>query len=399
MSLTKRGNTWWYEFTIDGQRHRGSTKVSNKEKARNYESKVRSAILDGRFEIKKQDPAPTFTEFYPELIQRLKNESEGTHPRTIANAEDLLKRISRFSPLAKAKLDQINDEMLSRFVTWHCSALTPNKKKYSAGSINKSLATVRAVLKLALEREKIGRCPKVSKYMLPEKSRTFVLTEAMRDEFLGGLPEPCRTVARFLLETGLRVSECCGLTWDRVILDESRSLMYLFIDKGKTENAERHIPLTPEARTIVEKQRTISRSNYVFVRFGNRVDKSLWYVAPLSRHTLSHQFMFRKREMGLPDDAVLHSTRHTCLTDLAASGADAFTIKEFAGHASVVTSEKYIHPMNDRIVAAMERFTENRQREKAASKPRLQVAAKPDSFAVPTNSPTVEFAKMAAACK
>src|SRR5215470_7384158 len=83
------------------------------------------------------------------------------------------------------------------------------------------------------------------------------------------------------------------------------------------QKAKRYIPLTLEAVRILEAQKPISRSNYVFVRFGERVDRELWYVAPISRHTISQQFSQRRDEMGLPWDAVLHSTRHTALTDLA----------------------------------------------------------------------------------
>ena len=68
---------------------------------------------------------------------------------------------------------------------------------------------------LAEEWKLIDRAPKV-RMQKGERRREFVLTGTQRDEFLGGLPEPCRTVARFLLDTGLRVGECCALTWDRV---------------------------------------------------------------------------------------------------------------------------------------------------------------------------------------
>lgn len=78
---------------------------------------------------------------------------------------------------------------------------------------------------------------------------------------------------------------------------------------------------------ILEQQKRVSQSNYVFVRFGERVNKDLWYTAPVSRHTVSSQFSDRRDEMGLPWDAVLHSTRLTALTDLGAAGANAFTIQ------------------------------------------------------------------------
>src|SRR5215470_9015004 len=53
--------------------------------------------------------------------------------------------------------------------------------------------------------------------------------------------------------------------------------------------------------------------------------------------------------LKLPEGFVLHSLRHTFLTRLGASGADAFSIKRIAGHSSVTISEKYIHPTPGRL--------------------------------------------------
>ena len=90
------------------------------------------------------------------------------------------------------------------------------------------------------------------------------------------------------------------------------------------------------------------------MRFGDRVKKESWYTEPISRHTVSSQFSGRRDEMGLPWDAVLHSTRRTALTDLGAAGADAFTIQAVAGHASVTTSQRYVHPVPETMTRAIE---------------------------------------------
>jgi glycine/D-amino acid oxidase-like deaminating enzyme len=72
--------------------------------------------------------------------------------------------------------------------------------------------------------------------------------------------------------------------------------------------------------------------------------------------------------MGLPEDAVLHSTRHTMLTELGAAGADASTIQVIAGHEDIRTSQKYLHPTPQHVVMAFERMhsmrkqTEERER-------------------------------------
>jgi integrase len=150
------------------------------------------------------------------------------------------------------------------------------------------------------------------------------------------------------------VGECCALTWDRVHLDAEDA--YIFIDRGKTKRATRNVPLTQEARKILMDQKMISRSNFVFVRHGDRVRKELWYKSPVSRHTISAQFRDRRNQLGLRWDAVLHSTRHTALTDLGAAGADVFTIKQVAGHASVTTSERYVHPVSDTVRRAIEKL-------------------------------------------
>ena len=135
---------------------------------------------------------------------------------------------------------------------------------------------------------------------------------------------------------------------------------YIYIDRGKTKRATRYVPLTKDAKAILKNQRTISRSNFVFVRYGERVKKEFWYKAPVSRHTVSEQFSNRRDQLGLPWDAVLHSTRHTALTDLGAAGADVFTIKQVAGHASVTTSERYVHPVPRVIQSAIENLEKYR---------------------------------------
>jgi len=58
--------------------------------------------------------------------------------------------------------------------------------------------------------------------------------------------------------------------------------------------------------------------------------------------------------MGLPWDAVLDSTGHTALTDLGAVGVDAFTIQAVAGHASVTTFQRYVHPVRETMMRAIE---------------------------------------------
>ena len=115
------------------------------------------------------------------------------------------------------------------------------------------------------------------------------------------------------------------------------------------------MPLTVRARSILEKMKKASSSRYVFPATDG---------GPLSRHWASEQFRTLRDAMMLPDDCVVHSTRHTFCTRLGESGCDAFTIMRLAGHSSIVISQKYVHPTPALLENAIGRLTElNTKRE------------------------------------
>ena len=39
----------------------------------------------------------------------------------------------------------------------------------------------------------------------------------------------------------------------------------------------------------------------------------------------------------------MHDLRHTCLTQLLAEGADVATVRDWAGHASLAETTRYVH--------------------------------------------------------
>ena len=210
--------------------------------------------------IKKRVPVPTFEEFKPRVLEEVRKLHGVEHPRTIAFYEQTFNRVLSFKPLAKANLRDIDEQLIARFSSNQIDKVKP-------ATINRALSVIRRALYLAEEWKLIDRAPKV-KMLEGERQREFVLTGTQREEFIGGLPEPCKTIARFLIDTGMPVSECCALTWDRVFLDGEHA--YIYVARGKTKNARRYLPLTAEAKAILEDQKTISRSQYVFVRLGGK---------------------------------------------------------------------------------------------------------------------------------
>src|SRR5215467_10171428 len=53
MSIYERGSLYWYDFVFDGTRHQGSTKLSNRRAAQEFENAKRAELAKERDDRKK----------------------------------------------------------------------------------------------------------------------------------------------------------------------------------------------------------------------------------------------------------------------------------------------------------------------------------------------------------
>jgi site-specific recombinase XerD len=95
------------------------------------------------------------------------------------------------------------------------------------------------------------------------------------------------------------------------------------------------------AAGILKQQKTDTRSQWVWTSCDGR--------RKLTRSWPAEQFRTIRDEFKLPWDCVLHSCRHTLCTRLGEQGLDAFSIRDLAGHSSIVISQRYVHPTPKRL--------------------------------------------------
>ncbi len=155
-----------------------------------------------------------------------------------------------------------------------------------------------------------------------------------------------RSLLPFLIDSGLRISDACALTWDTVSLEpkEGAERGWVYVIKGKSKYAKRYVPLTGRAHAVLAECRKKSKGPFVFTAFDGR--------RRMSRHWPAEQFKAMRDKLGLPWDCVLHSTRRTFCTRLGERGCDAFTIQKLAGHSSMI-SQRYAHPTPERLESAI----------------------------------------------
>lgn len=342
MSIFKRGPVYWYRFVFDGKRIQKTTRQGNPRVARQIEAAHRTALAKGMVGIKEPKRVPILKDFAQRFIDSIQIRS-ADKPKTVEFYAQQLARLLEHQDLANARISDIDEALIEDFVRHRSQQVSP-------ASVNRALATLRRLLRLAQEWHVIDRVPRI-RMLQGEYNREFVLTHDQEAAYIEAAPQPLKDIAILILDTGLRVGEALALKWPDVHLvplNGSR-LGFIHIRQGKTRNAIRNVSITSRVLEILAKHQSSSSaaSEYVF-------------LGPTTSHllvsSLDHAHRRTREALKLPRQFVLHSLRHTFLTRLGLAGVEAFTIMKLAGHSSVTVSQRYVHPTPQAMENAVERL-------------------------------------------
>src|SRR5882672_123354 len=114
MAIYKRGRVHWYDFYFKGERYQGSTHSSNRRVAEQIVATLKASLAKGEVGIQEKKSAPHFKEFWERALAEIKSDNPGS-PRTIEFYQTNFEKCLGFAPLAKARLDAIDEELLARF--------------------------------------------------------------------------------------------------------------------------------------------------------------------------------------------------------------------------------------------------------------------------------------------
>jgi integrase len=292
---------------------------------------------------------PIFRAFAREFLQYVKT---NTKPGTHTFYSVCLDRLLTFAAIADAPLDAITGETVSRYAR-HRQEVPEN----SVVTVNGDLRTLRRILHLAVEWGRLDRVPTI--HELPQsKGRDRVLSFAEEAKYLAKASENLRDAAILAVDTGLRPnSELFPLRWADVDLTArpESPLGVLHVRQGKTDSAQRSLPLTPRAAEVLQRRKRaaeVKDSAFVFAGAG------------ISGHVTSMQHPHKAaiESAGL-DTFEFYCWRHTFGTRAAQSGMDRFTLARLMGHSSPsVAARYYIHVTETHVAAGFGKFVEYQTR-------------------------------------
>lgn len=260
-------------------------------------------------------------------------------------------------------LTHIDDEALAAYVRDRkADSVMPDgkvKKGVSNRTINIAIERVIRVLQLACRKWRdeerrpwLDSVPLLTKLEEKKSSRKpYPLSWEEQSILFGELPDHLQRMSLFKVNTGCREQEVCKLRWDwEIFVPELDTSVFLIPAEfgGRHENSgvknrdERLVVLNSVARSIIEKQRGISRE-WVFPYNGtamHRMNDSAWKKARVRAAKLWQEQHFRPAHPGFTSIRV-HDLKHTFGRRLKAAGVTEEDRKSLLGHKNGSVTSHY----------------------------------------------------------
>lgn len=336
----KRGRFWWVAVTVDRERTRRSTGLTDSRAARVYARTLERTLTEAQqtgqdtttalrdpitvaqacraFEVyMTEHHKPGAYRNYPSRLRALKGRFGGERPLSTITEREALDFLRMREPKQRP-----NDfRMLTRFFRW-CTA-----------------APQRFIAQNPLQHaEKVKTVPKPRRALSSDEVERLLGAVAGTD---------LETPVSLALFCGLRAGEACALRWQDVDL-EAGELSVVARDDWSPKNSQSEtVPMCADlVRTLTQERVRNGSGEYVCMRGGER-----WRGYQLSQEAA-------KVIRGLGSDATLHNLRHTYVTALASDPEnDPKTVQRLARHKDIGTTfNVYVHAKARRLRQAVARL-------------------------------------------
>ena len=259
-------------------------------------------------------------------------------------------------------------------------AIRMNGKGYSYKTIDNYKRSLKASFYMAIQDDCIRKNPfhfKLSDVLEDDTEPKVILTPEQEEKLLSFMEtdnvySKYRDEVIFLLETGLRISELCGLTThidmlNRVINIDHQLLrdteVGYYISTPKTKNGKRELPLTERAYQALKrilknrgKAQPLVVDGYSNFLFLNRegLPKVAGNYESMVRGLIKK---YNKTHEDKLPNITPHSFRHTYCTNMANKGMNPNTLQYIMGHANIaMTLGYYAHGTFQSAKAELERL-------------------------------------------
>ena len=290
------------------------------------QERERHLLQHGLPQPKKE--VPTLEDFAPRFINGYAKANR-QKPSGIAAKETIL-RIHLIPLLGTKRLDAITNETVQE--------LKHALEKKSAKTVNNVLNVLSKMLKTAVEWDVLDRVRCVIRLLPLEKSSASFhdFEEFERLVEAAKYDRQAHLVVLLGGEAGLRCGEMMALEWSEVDFRKRQLTIQRSDWKGHVTSPKsgrlRHVPMTVRLETALREHRHLKGPRVLYSDDGS----------PLTQREVQGLVRRAARRANLTNGGV-HVLRHTFCSHLAMRGAPTVAIQRLAGHAEIVTTQRYMH--------------------------------------------------------
>ena len=298
--LIKRGDVWYVDKQLHGQRIRESTGTGDLAKAEIFLAHLIEEVRQAK--IYGVRPKRKFRE------AALKYLLENTHKASLRDDKGRLKILDKF--IGELTLDAIHMGVLAAFIE------ARKQEGVKSRTINHGLKIVRRILNLAATEwfddnglTWVLNAPKIKMLSEPDLRKPYPLSWQEQAKLFEHLPNHLRQMALFAVNTGCRDGEICSLKWQwEMMVPELNCSVFIVPSQHVKNREDRLVVLNQTAMQVVNAMRG-QHDEYVFTFRGRRLRNMLnkgWRAARLAAelpqvrvHDLKHTFGRRLRAAGV----------------------------------------------------------------------------------------------------
>lgn len=357
MSLYKRGDVWWYDFTINSERFRGSTQLRSKTAAKIAEDRERERAKLGASGARDWTLEEAATRWFSARIAGRRSEKT-----TAQRLEIMIRHMGAAILIREIDAPQIAQAIEARRLdrighNWASSRAPSNS------TVNRDLidTTLRPILNYAEKvlKAQVHKIPWADLKLSEPKERDRPYTAAEIEAWRAGLPEWHRPVHDFYRRYGVRLKEAF---FPPEAFDPSTGRIVIRIRKNGRPHTIKLLP--DDAADMTARYGRAREAGLQTVWFRDDGGK----LTPIRWRAFQSASRAALDRAGLKDAKPTHDLRHEAGTNLMRGSGSLAAVKRMLGHENIQSTMRYVHADDEDVFDAL-RHTYGTGAEKTVKRP------------------------------